>query len=138
MEQFATDLNYGNFVDLLHAFYLWHGENPAWSRVRLQGIFALIEGDLRSHRRPRIPIKYVVALVCIRAFGTLHGGAKAREIWELLRPWLEINENVAESRTRKVDGLEAMVKTFEAGRTLDWRMAGGRHLYRVMDWKTQF
>jgi hypothetical protein len=133
MRQFSIGFNYGNFVDLLHAFYLWHDTNPLWTQGRLQAIFSIIGEDVAAQRAPVFPIKYVVALAAIRAFGTVFDGNKAREVWELLRPWMVLNENVSKYKDQRVDNLEAMVRTFEGGKKLDWRMAGGYRQYRIVE-----
>lgn len=133
MDGFGVQPNYGTYVDLLHGFFRWHVKYPQWDAERLEKLFTFI---VNENGRPMVPITYVVALTGIRAFGTVQGGQKAREVWETLRPWLQINSNVQDKRDAKVDQLEQVVQKFEKGEDLGYEMSGGDPRWRIIDWRT--
>jgi hypothetical protein len=132
MDGFGVQPNYGYYIDLLHAFFLWHKENPKWNAARLDKLFSFI----MKAGKPLIPIRFATALAAIRAFGTVHGGEKAREVWDLLRPWIVLNPNVKMDPVVRLDLLEKVVQKFEAGEELGPDMSGADRRYRIMDWRT--
>ena len=136
MERFNIEPLYGTYADLLHGFFLWHthSRTTPWNKERLQNIFSLIQKGILEGN-PTIPITYVVALTSIRAFGKVEGGKRAREVWDFLRPWLVINENVRERKLVAHSWLEQLVKKFEAGENLGPEMSGGDARWRFKDWR---
>ena len=136
MERFNIEPLYGTYADLLHGFFLWHrrSRETPWNKERLQNIFSLIRNGILEGK-PTIPITYVIALTSIRAFGKVEGGKRAREVWDFLRPWLVLNENVRERKLVAHSWLEQLVKKFEAGENLGPEMSGGDARWRVKDWR---
>ena len=134
MDVFSVAPQYGNYADILHGFFKWHSPNSPWSADRLEKVFSYIRGGIEGWDPP-FPITYVIALTAIRAFGKVYGGQKAREVWELLRPWLVINENVEHLKPIKVGYLEDLVVAFEEGGQLSAEMAGEDIRYKVFDWR---
>jgi hypothetical protein len=136
MDRFNIEPLYGTYADLLHGFFLWHkrSKETPWNKERLRNIFSLIQKGILEGK-PTIPIKYVIALTSIRAFGKVEGGKGAREVWDFLRPWLVLNENVRERKLIAHSWLEQLVKKFEAGENLGPEMSGGDARWRVKDWR---
>jgi hypothetical protein len=135
---FGVIPKYGIYVDILHGFFKWHDSKTPeadWNAQQLERVFSLIRRGVMDGTPP-FPITYVVALTAIRAYGTVMGRCEAREVWELLRPWLTINENVADQESKKIAQLERLVRRFESGENLDYAMSGGDAEYRVIDWRT--
>lgn len=132
MDGFGVQPTYGTFTDLLHGFFRWHKVNPDWNAQRLDKLFSLIVSP--DKKRPLVPIKYVVALASVRAFGIVHGGEGARRVWEVLRPWLSLNTNV-KVKEGKIEQLESVVRKFEAGEELGVEMCGADIKWRIYDWR---
>lgn len=135
MDIFNITPKYGTYVDILHAFFLWHVSGGQWNAERLENVFSIIRKGVMEGRPP-FPITFVVALTAIRAHGKVLGGKSAREVWELLRPWLVINENVREKKHSRILKLEELVNAFESGNALSPGMMGSEVAYRVIDWRT--
>lgn len=136
MERFGVPLQYGTYADILHGFFLWHRPNGEWTTKRLERVFAPIREGVMAGKPP-FRITYIIALTAIRAFGKLHyGGRKAREVWELLRPWIKINENVQDGKDSRLFQLEQLVRKFENCEDLGAEMSGGDKRWRVLDWRT--
>ena len=136
MERFNIEPLYGTYADLLHGFFLWHRRSmkTPWNKERLRNIFLLIQKGILEGK-PTIPITYVIALTSIRAFGKVEGGKRAREVWDFLRPWVVLNENVRGRKLVAYSSLEQLVKKFEAGEDLGPEMSGGDSRWRVKDWR---
>jgi Pentatricopeptide repeat domain len=135
MDIFNVTPKYGTYVDILHAFFLWHVPGGQWNAERLENVFSIIRNGVMAGKPP-FPITYAIALTSIRAYGRVLGGKSAREVWELLKPWLVINENVRETKQSRILKLEELVNAFEAGHALSHGMMGGEVAYRVIDWRT--
>lgn len=135
MDVFGIKPNYGTFVDILHGFFKWHTPSSQWTADRLENVFSFLRRGIEEWSPP-FPINYAVALASIRAHGKVYGGKKAREVWELLRPWLVINENTERLKAAKVGNLEQLVVAFEKGRELSAAMAGQDLRWRIIDWRS--
>jgi hypothetical protein len=134
MDQFCVPATYGTYVDILHGFFLWHRPDGDWNAERLENVFSIIwKGVIDGN--PQVRITYVLALTAIRAYGTVFGGREAREVWELLRPWLRINENALAWERNLINQLEQVVLKFEQGLSLGYAMSGGDVRWRVRDWR---
>jgi hypothetical protein len=134
MIQFGIPLDFGHYTHLLHGFYVWYGKQPSWDAERLESVFSPIREGVMDGEPP-FRITYVLVLAAIRAYGTVNGGLAAREIWELLRPWMAINENVRSESRSKINQLEELVVTFERGEKLDFQKGGGDVRWKVNDWR---
>ena len=136
MDVFDIPLNYGTYVDLLHGFFMWHEAESAWSADRLVAVFSSVRNGVEKSDPP-FPITYVVATTAIKAFGRVQGGKSAREVWELLRPWLVINENVEKRKDEKIEHLDELVSMFETGEGMSLLRANKDPRWRVYDWRTR-
>jgi hypothetical protein len=134
MDAFGFAPNYGTYVDIFHGFFLWHTPDGEWSGEKLTSVYSVIHEGLLHGNLP-FAISFVLALTAIRAHGKVFGAEKAREVWEMLKPHLRINENVRDQELKKVRALENLVKMFEERGELPWQMVGGDQLYRVLDWR---
>ena len=136
MDAFGIVPNYGIYVDIFHGFFLWHKPDGdgEWSAEKLKNVYSVIQEGVLHGNLP-FAISFVLALTAIRAHGKVFGAKKAREVWEMLKPYLRINENVQDSEGRKVRALENLVKTFEQHGELPRSMAGGEPPYQVLDWR---
>jgi Pentatricopeptide repeat domain len=134
MDRFGVPANYGTYVDILHAFFMWHRSNKDWNAERLENVFSIIRKGAMDGNPP-FPITYVLVLTAIRAYGQVLGGREAREVWELLRPWLRINENAMAWEKNMFDQLEQVVLKFEEGLPLGRAMSGGDSRWKVRDWR---
>ena len=135
LDAFGFAPNYGTYVDIFHGFFLWHEpEGGEWSGEKLASVYSVIHEGLLHGNLP-FAISFVLALTAIRAHGRVLGAEKAREVWEMLKPHMRINENVRDQEMKKVRALENMVKMFEKRGELPWQMVGGEQLYRVLDWR---
>jgi hypothetical protein len=138
MDVFGAALVYGNYVDLLHGFFMWHTPGSAWTADRLRAVFSFIRNGVEKWKPP-FPITYVVVTSAIKAFGRVEGGKSAREVWELLRPWLVINENVEKRKEEKIGYLEELVVMFEKGKDLSVLMANKDWRWKVIeDWRKRY
>ena len=135
MDAFGISPNYGTYVDIFHGFFLWHKPDGDWSGEKLRNVYSVIHEGLVHGQLP-FAITFVLALTAIRAHGKVFGAAKAREVWEMLRPHLRINENVQTKALSRITALESLVKMFEERSELPRCMAGGEEPYRVTDWRT--
>jgi hypothetical protein len=113
MQRFRISPLYGTYVDLFHGFYTWHTSlDVDWTSDRLDQIFSTIRKGVQEGKPP-IPVTYALVLTAIRAFGKIKGGKGAREVWDLLRPWIRANENVRDKNETKLLQLERLVVAFE-------------------------
>lgn len=136
MDGFRIPLNYGTYVNLLHGFFMWHTAESAWTADRLVALFSSVRNGVEKSD-PTFPITYVVATTAIKAFGRVQGGESAREVWELLKPWLVINENVEKRKDEKIGHLEQLVNMFEEGKGMSILRENQDPRWRVLDWRTR-
>ena len=134
MDAFGFTPNYGTYVDIFHGFFLCYKPDGEWSADKLANVYSVIQEGLMHGNLP-FPVSFVLALTAIRAHGKVFGAEKAREVWEMLRPHLKINENVQDSEEARIRALENLVKMFETKGELPRSMAGGEPPYRVLDWR---
>jgi hypothetical protein len=131
MKTFNIEPLYSTYVNLLHGFFLWHNPEGDWNATRLENVFSFIRrGVVNGH--PPFPITYALILTAIRAFGKVKGGKSAREVWELLRPWLKVNDNAKELSNLRISRLEKTVVCFESGKGLNWEMSGGNPAWQIL------
>ena len=136
LNRFQITPKYSTYVDLLHGFFLWHkSQESEWSAERLEAIFSIIRKGIEKGQPP-IPITYIVALTAIRAFGKIHGGKAAREVWMLLKPWMVVNDNSNELKELRTKMLETLVTTIEKGGKLQSNGTRSGQQWRVIDWRT--
>jgi hypothetical protein len=131
MKTFNIEPLYSTYVNLLHGFFLWHNPEGDWNATRLENVFSFIRRSV-VNGHPPFPITYALILTAIRAFGKVKGGKSAREVWELLRPWLKVNDNAKEGSNLRISRLEKTVVCFESGKGLNWEMSGGNLAWRIL------
>jgi hypothetical protein len=134
LSEFGLPSNYGHYTHLLHGFFVWFGRQPDWDAERLDAVFSTIRQGVMN-KGPPIRITYVLVLAAIRAFGSVTGGPAAREVWELLKPWVTINRNVRADEGTKMNQLEELVVAFERGGKLNSKLSGGDPRWKVAEWR---
>jgi hypothetical protein len=132
--KFGLSLSYRQYAHLLHGFFVWFGRQPDWDAKRLDAVFSPIRQGVMDNDPP-FRITYVVVLAAIRAYGSVKGGPAAREVWELLKPWVAIHENVRAEERTKMQQLEDLVVAFERGGKLDFKLSGGDMRWKVLAWR---
>jgi hypothetical protein len=137
LDIFKGKVNYGVYVSLLHGFFLWHQVREGWDEPRLRRVYDSLRTGIQSRTRERqMPVTYIVCLTAIRAFGRVCGAAAAREVWEYLKPFLEMNDNVSYREDAARGWLEDLVVAFEGGKGLNADMRGRDIKYRVGNFST--
>ena len=136
---FGISLNYGIYTDLLHGFFLWHTSNAdcPWNEARLRRLFEFVCAGI-GKEEDGVRVTYALCLAAIRAFGKVCGGRDARNIWEFLRDFMKINDNVRHREEEARRWLKELMLKFESGEELREEIGGRDWRYKVGDWRMSY